>query len=120
MAVMKRARAVLARLIPVLLAVLAFAGMFARITMLARLSEKNKQIASLELQAERAQVKISQMELIRSELHDLEAIARRAAELGMRSPSAGQIRVLKTASIEDTPAKHGHEPAGTAWREGWN
>lgn len=120
MAVIKAVRASFARLAPVFLALLVFAGMFARITMLARLSEKSKQISAYETQAERAQVKISQMELVLNELHDLDVIAIRAAEMGMKSPSAEQIRVLQIDSMQDTPVESGHEPADTAWREGWN
>ena len=120
MAMMKRARAALMRLLPVLLAVLAFAGMFARITMLARLSEKSKQVSALEMQAERSQIRISQMERVLSELHDREAIARRAAELGMKRPSAQQIRVIQIGSISDTPAEGGHDRADSVWREGWD
>ena len=120
MAVIKRARLALFSLLPVLLAVLIFAGMFARITLLARLSEKSKQISALEAQAERALVRTGQMELTLNELRDLEAVAIRAAELGMQSPTAGQIRVLQSDPTGDTPAKGGHEPADAVWREEWD
>lgn len=120
MAVMQRARSALLRLMPLLVAALLFACMFARITMLACLAEKSKLVFRLDTQSERAKIRISQLELNLSELHDLETIAARAAELGMMRPSVEQIRVLRIESIRDTPAEGGHSPADTAWREGWD
>lgn len=82
------------RCLPLMLAALLFAGMFARITMLACLSGCSKQVSSLEKALARLEKECSRQELVLSELRDLRRIGQRAAELGMRSPTEEQIRVL--------------------------
>lgn len=82
------------RCLPLMLAALLFAGMFARITMLACLSGCSKQVSSLETALARLEKECSRQELVLSELHDLRRIGQRAAELGMKVPTEEQIRVL--------------------------
>ena len=95
------------RRLPLLLALAVFAGMFARITVLAQLSERSKQISALEAELSRMEKELSGKELLLSELHDLRRIALRAAELGMTSPEEHQIRVLhfEAPDAGDTSAK---------------
>lgn len=89
------------RWLPFVLAVLVFVGMFARISMLARLSERGKRISALEAELSRGEKEISRKELLLSELYDLRRIALRAGELGMTSPEGDQIRVLRIETIEE-------------------
>jgi len=94
----------LRRWMPLLLAALLFAGLFARITMLARVSERGKRIASLEQALSRGEKEFSQKELLRSEMQDLRRVALRAGELGMTSPVEAQIRVLHIGEPDESEA----------------
>ena len=85
----------LMRCLPLLLALLLFAGFFARISMLAQLSRRSKQLSALDGEIRRMEKEISQQELMLHELHDLHRIAERAAALGMVNPTEDQLRVLE-------------------------
>ena len=84
----------LMRCLPLLLALVLFAGLFGRISMLAQLSWRSKQLSALDGEIRRMEKEIAQQELMLHELHDLHRIAERASELGMVHPAEEQIRVL--------------------------
>ena len=82
------------RLLYLLVMIVLFGGMFAHISMLARLSEQSKRASALEREIARLSVDADNLELSINQYHNLEYISLRARELGMEKSSEGQIRAI--------------------------
>ena len=85
------------RALLVLTGIVLFAGLFAQVTMLARISSQSKRASSLEGEIEELTANAENLELSINRYHNLDSIAVRARQLGMEQPSEGQIRVISVA-----------------------
>ena len=93
----------LSRALMIVFAVVLFAGLFAQVTMLARISGQNKAVQSLEKEIRSLNASAENLNLSLNQYHNLERIAVRARQLGMEQPTETQIRVVNLpAAIEDT------------------
>ena len=93
----------LSKALMIVFAVVLFAGLFAQVTMLARLSGQNKEVQSLEREIRSLAASADNLNLSLNQYHNLERIAARAQHLGMEQPTETQIRVVNLpAAIEDT------------------
>ena len=81
-------------------AVILFVGLFAQITMLARISGENKRAAEVESEITRLASDVENLELVINKYHNLEDIAAKAKLLGMDLPDETQIRVVRVAGLE--------------------
>ena len=79
-------------------------GLFAQITMLARISSQNKQASELEGEIEELSANVENLELYINQYHNLKSIELRAQQLGMERPDETQIRVVSVvrSNVEDT------------------
>ena len=86
-----------------MLAVLVFVGVVMQITLLARLSGQRKEPAAVEREIRVLSAQVENMNLSINSFHNLDRIAVRAEQLGMRQPSETQIRVVNVPGIlQDT------------------
>ena len=91
---MRMSAAACSRLLAALLAIVLFAGMFAQVTMLSRISEKRKRASKLQREIARLNTEADNLELAINQYHNLEQIALLAQQMGMEQPDETQIRVL--------------------------
>ena len=89
-----RREAAISRILMLAVAVVLVAGLFAQITMLARISSQSKQVSRLEKEITELSANAENLELSINQYHNLENIAARAQQLGMEQPDATQIRVV--------------------------
>lgn len=87
----------ISRVMMLAVAVVLFAGLFAQITMLSRISSQSKQASRLEKEITELSANAENLELSINQYHNLENIAARAQQLGMEQPNATQIRVVNVA-----------------------
>lgn len=78
----------------ILAAVVLFAGLFAQITMLSRISAQSKRASAVEREIAALGANAENLELSINQYHNLEAIAARAREMGLEQPDETQIRVV--------------------------
>ena len=89
------------RVMIAVLALVIFAGMFAQITMLSRISSQSKQASALEKEIVELSANAENLELSINQYHNLENIAARAQQLGMEQHNEAQIRVVNVARSEN-------------------
>lgn len=90
----------LTRVLLVVAAVLLFTGLFAQIAVRARISSQAKEIAAVQAQIRAMSADADNLTLCINQHHDLEAIARRALEMGMGQPGDDQLRVLNLPAVD--------------------
>lgn len=96
-----RREAARSRVLLTIAAVILFAGLFLQITMLSRISAKNKVSAAMEREIAELSASADNLELSINQHHNLEQIAYRAVAMGMARPSETQIRVVSVARSDD-------------------
>jgi len=96
-----RREAAISRILMLAVAVVLVAGLFAQITMLARISSQSKQVSRLEKEITELSANAENLELSINQYHNLENIAARAQQLGMEQPDETQIRVVTVACGEE-------------------
>lgn len=93
----------LAKFLMCLFALVMFAGLFTQITMLAKISDQQKQIAKVEKQIREYSANADNLKLCLNQYQNLERIAACAQQMGMERPDETQIRVINLpGTIEST------------------
>lgn len=92
------------RVLLVLTCLVLFAGLFAQVSMLARISSQSKRASSLEGEIEELTANAENLEMNINSYHNLDSIKARARQLGMEDPGEGQIRVISVAHSGATGA----------------
>ena len=82
-----------------LLAVVVLVGVALQITMLARISGRQKQQAAMDREIRALNAQVENMNLSMSSFHNLDRVAARAKQLGMGQPTDAQIRVVNLPGI---------------------
>lgn len=102
------------RTLLLLAVVVLFAGLFAQITMLSRVSARSKEASKIEGELVELRASAENMELSINQYHNLESIAARAQQLGMEQPDETQIRVVSVAqsNSEDTSTQTAENSGG--------
>lgn len=91
------------RILMCLFALVMFAGLFSQITMLAKVSGQQKQIAKVEKQIRELTANADNLNLCLNQYKNLDRVAARAQQLGMERPNETQIRVVSLpGTIEST------------------
>lgn len=90
------------RRLMLLLALVVLAGVVLQITMLARLSGRQKQQAALEKEIRVLNAQVENLNLSMNSFHNLDRISTRAKQLGMGQPTDTQIRVVSLPGLGDT------------------
>lgn len=85
-----------------LLAVVVLVGVALQITMLARISGRQKQQAAMDREIRALNAQVENMNLSMSSFHNLDRVAARAKQLGMGQPTDAQIRVVNLPGLQDT------------------
>lgn len=102
----------LSRAMMVLAALVLIAGLLLQISIRARVSAQSKQIASVQRQIQTLNADIMNLNLCINQSHNLEAIAARAAALGMEKMDESRVRVVTLyAPATDTSAQTVAVPA---------
>lgn len=102
----------LSRAMMVLAALVLVAGLFFQISMRAKASAQSKQIAGVKQQIQTLNADIMNLNLCINQSHNLEAIAARAAALGMEKIDESRVRVVSLyAPATDTSAQTVAVPA---------
>ena len=84
------------------LAVVVLVGVVLQITMLARISGRQKQQSAMDREIRALNAQVENMNLSMSSFHNLDRIAARAKQLGMGQPTDAQIRVVNLPGLQDT------------------
>lgn len=102
------------RTLLLLAVVVLFAGLFAQITMLSRVSARSKAASKIESELVELRASAENLELSINQYHNLESIAARAQQLGMEQPDETQIRVVSVAqsNSEDTSTQTAENGSG--------
>lgn len=102
-----------------LAAVVLFAGLFAQITMLSRISSQSKRASAVEREIAELSASAENLELSINQYHNLEAIAARARQMGMEQPDETQIRVVRVARVnaQDTSTQTAERSGGEKVQE---
>lgn len=91
------------RILMCLFALVMFAGLFSQITMLAKVSGQQKQIAKVEKQIRELTANADNLSLCLNQYKNLDRVAALAQQLGMERPNETQIRVVSLpGTIEST------------------
>lgn len=91
------------RILMCLFALVMFAGLFSQITMLAKVSGQQKQIAKVEKQIRELTANADNLSLCLNQYKNLDRVAALAQQLGMERPDETQIRVVNLpGTIEST------------------
>lgn len=91
------------RILMCLFALVMFAGLFFQITMLAKVSGQQKQIAKVEKQIRELTANADNLSLCLNQYKNLDRVAALAQQLGMERPNETQIRVVSLpGTIEST------------------
>ena len=85
-----------------LLAVVVLVGVALQITMLARISGRQKQQAAMDREIRALNAQVENMNLSMNSFHNLDRVAARAKQLGMGQPTDAQIRVVNLPGLQDT------------------
>ena len=85
-----------------LLAVVVLVGVALQITMLARISGRQKQQAAMDREIRALNAQVENMNLSMSSFHNLDRVAARAKQLGMGQPTDAQIRVVNLPGLQET------------------
>lgn len=102
----------LSRAMMILAALVLIAGLIFQISMRARVSAQSKEIASVQRQIQTLNADIMNLNLCINQSHNLEAIAARAAALGMEKIDESRVRVVSLyAPTTDTSAQTVAVPA---------
>lgn len=102
----------LSRAMMVLAALVLVAGLFFQISMRAKVSAQSKEIAGVKQQIQTLNADIMNLNLCINQSHNLEAIAARAAALGMEKIDESRVRVVSLyAPATDTSAQTVAVPA---------
>lgn len=99
------------RLVAILAAVVLL-GVLAQITMLSRISGRQKQQAQVEREIRTLTAQVENMNLSMNSFHNLNRIAARAEQLGMGQPSEAQIRVVSLPGLNDSTSAQSAEAVG--------
>lgn len=91
------------RILMCLFALVMFAGLFSQITMLAKVSGQQKQIAKVEKQIRELTANADNLSLCLNQYRNLDRVAALAQQMGMERPNETQIRVVNLpGTIEST------------------
>ena len=101
------------RLLMVAFALVLFIGVFSQITMMAKLSGQNKRVVETRKEIKALSASADNLNLGMSQYHNLDRIAVRAQQLGMRQPDETQLRVVNLPALSDSTSTRSAVKSGT-------
>lgn len=106
------------RVLLIAFTIILFAGLFAQIAMIARLSRQNKDIRNVEAEIKQLGAEADNLNLVLSQLGDLNRVETLATRLGMKKPGEGQIRVVNLPdAVESTSAQSAENTGAEEMRQ---
>ena len=100
------------RVLLIAFTVILFAGLFTQIAMIARLSRQNKDIRNVETEIKKLGAEADNLNLVLSQLGDLNRVETLATRLGMKKPGEGQIRVVNLPDATESTSAQSAENTG--------